>query len=441
MRNGYAPVVSESPANRNLRPSLGSMTNTGRQNSQPPAEEIPTQRKNYTSKNPNERPSGGAAKSVYTTGGRGYSKSPDQKFRTRTKSEANNLGASGNSYGEDFPHKGINGSFSDKQTTYDNVSRMTKGKTGQKRAKTSARRQPLPKVADIVAKSEVKGKIAKPLDINDAEKFFDDPQEREAIKKAVQGIFKINKSHDLEIRKFGITFQDWDYCTKNPIVAARLNQEDQGENDDKNSAKKKKSKEPKKPKVTFDGDDKVPWWDMFIIGHRNTLYMIFNILMCVICIISSYFYASLIGFRYTFEDSERQKLLNTMIVYESFFFLHFVLQFFLEYKNEGYPPERDIAAIAKNYIFNGTFTIDLVCLLPLSLSQMKRRRELLFLIVKMLRLVKGFKLFDVQVLMHYIKMIQYERTQQIVDYDPVTANDTIIDHNNVEKLLMTSYTL
>ena len=206
------------------------------------------------------------------------------------------------------------------------------------------------------------------MDINDAEKFFDDPEEREAIKKAVQGIFKINKSHDLEIRKFGITFQDWDYCTKNPIVAARLNQEDQGEHDDKDSAKKKKSKEPKKPKVTFDGDDKVPWWDMFIIGHRNTLYMIFNILMCVICIISSYFYASLIGFRYTFEDSERQKLLNTMIVYESFFFLHFVLQFFLEFKNEGYPPERDIAAIAMNYIFKGTFTIDLVCLLPLSLS-------------------------------------------------------------------------
>jgi hypothetical protein len=43
--------------------------------------------------------------------------------------------------------------------------------------------------------------------------------------------------------------------------------------------------------------------------------------------------------------------------------------------------------------------------------------------------------------MDFIKTIQYEKTQNIVDYRPDLAEDTISDHNNVEGLLMISYTL
>lgn len=58
-----------------------------------------------------------------------------------------------------------------------------------------------------------------------------------------------------------------------------------------------------------------------IIGHRNMVYLVFEIFMCALCIVSSYFYASMIGFRYTFEEDERPRLLATMLVFESFFLL------------------------------------------------------------------------------------------------------------------------
>ena len=43
----------------------------------------------------------------------------------------------------------------------------------------------------------------------------------------------------------------------------------------------------------------------------------------------------------------------------------------------------------------GSFAVDLICLLPLGTLKMKRNREFLFFIIKMLRLVKGFELFNV----------------------------------------------
>ena len=66
---------------------------------------------------------------------------------------------------------------------------------------------------------------------------------------------------------------------------------------------------------------KKPWWDCMIIGHRNTVYLIFEIFMCALCIISSYFYASLIGFRYTFKIGERERVMITMLVFESLFLI------------------------------------------------------------------------------------------------------------------------
>ena len=48
-----------------------------------------------------------------------------------------------------------------------------------------------------------------------------------------------------------------------------------------------------------------------------------------------------------------------------------------------------------NYVYKGSFTIDLICLLPLTVVPLKRNRELLFFAVKLIRLFKGFSLLDV----------------------------------------------
>jgi hypothetical protein len=137
----------------------------------------------------------------------------------------------------------------------------------------------------------------------------------------------------------------------------------------------------------------------------NSFYIAYNIFICALCIVSSYYYASYIGFRYALDGHEEasRRMVTSMIIFESFFFVHFLLQFILEYQIEGYQPVRDIAKIAKNYIYKGSFLIDFICLLPLTVIKLKRNRQLLFFIVKLIRLMKGFTLLDVQKLMSFLK--------------------------------------
>ena len=153
-----------------------------------------------------------AAKSVYTTGGRENPVKERRSSRARTKSVANDMLGSNVSYAEDFDMPGGKGSFSDKQTitNYDNVSKMTKGTALKKGSKSSARK-PLPKVEDIKKKNVQKGVSKAPvLDMNDAADYFDNPEEKEAVKRAVQGIFKVNKSQEYNQRQFGVTMQEWE---------------------------------------------------------------------------------------------------------------------------------------------------------------------------------------------------------------------------------------
>ena len=72
---------------------------------------------------------------------------------------------------------------------------------------------------------------------------------------------------------------------------------------------------------------------------------------------------------------------------------------------------------------------------------LKRNRELLFFAVKLIRLFKGFSLLDVQKLTHFIKDRQLRKSQALVEIDPDIANDTVVDHNKVEEILIVNYSL
>lgn len=68
----------------------------------------------------------------------------------------------------------------------------------------------------------------------------------------------------------------------------------------------------------------------------------------------------------------------------------------MEYRVEGEKtPIRDPAKISMNYINEGTFFLDFFVLLPFELIKLKRKRGDLFYLIKMLRIYKGFELFDV----------------------------------------------
>lgn len=59
----------------------------------------------------------------------------------------------------------------------------------------------------------------------------------------------------------------------------------------------------------------------------------------------------------------------------------------------------------------------------------------------MLRIVKGFKLFDVPDMMAFIKRQYQKKMQFIVDTDPELANDIDQDNTNIKQILAISYTL
>jgi hypothetical protein len=120
--------------------------------------------------------------------------------------------------------------------------------------------------------------------------------------------------------------QDWEKSSSNPLVCARLAHAVEHA-DDKKAIKKGHAHDS----APADEDrSKKPWLDNFIIQGKNPVYIAFNIFICVLCIVSSYYYASFIGFRYQLESDEQgkeetKKMMIAMIIFESFFLVHFLL--------------------------------------------------------------------------------------------------------------------
>ena len=65
----------------------------------------------------------------------------------------------------------------------------------------------------------------------------------------------------------------------------------------------------------------------------------------------------------------------------------------------------------------------------------------MFYIFKMIRLIKGFSLFDIPKMMALIKQGFQKNLQYIVENDKELANNREIDNNNIEEILIISYIL
>jgi len=96
--------------------------------------------------------------------------------------------------------------------------------------------------------------------------------------------------------------------------------------------------------------------------------------------------------------------------------------------------------IAVNYV-KTAFIFDLIPLAPFWLMKLPRKRERLFLLLKMIRLVKGFSLFDIPKMMEFIKNAFKKNLEYIVENDEELANNREIDNNNIESILLASYGL
>lgn len=90
----------------------------------------------------------------------------------------------------------VRGSMSNREGTIDDdiLSKVTKSNLDSiMKVKDKKGRKPLPKIDDIIKKNGIKQKDPK-LNMDQAINYFDDPQEKEQVKKAIQGIFRVGKS-------------------------------------------------------------------------------------------------------------------------------------------------------------------------------------------------------------------------------------------------------
>ena len=72
---------------------------------------------------------------------------------------------------------------------------------------------------------------------------------------------------------------------------------------------------------------------------------------------------------------------------------------------------------------------------------LKRKRQFMFYAIKLLRIKKGFRLFDVSKMMNILKNRYKEKLNIIIEEDHELANNIEIDNNKIEELLTISYVL
>jgi len=107
-------------------------------------------------------------------------------------------------------------------------------------------------------------------------------------------------------------------------------------------------------------------------------------MVVVICIVSSYVYASIAAFRIPEPGTTTDYII---VSFEVIFILDMGVQFILEYKPEDqYNKVRDLTKIAKRYI-KTRFLLDLIAIIPFSsmLSETNTQRKLCY-IIKIIRI-------------------------------------------------------
>ena len=91
------------------------------------------------------------------------------------------------------------------------------------------------------------------------------------------------------------------------------------------------------------------------------------------------------------------------VVFEILFTIYMLLQFFKEYTPEfDLVPVRDIKKISYHYLTN-QFKWDFLPLIPFQYMDLPNNSNRLFFLIKMIRLYKGIKMFDVNAIMTYLK--------------------------------------
>lgn len=126
----------------------------------------------------------------------------------------------------------------------------------------------------------------------------------------------------------------------------------------------------------------------------------------LLSLFSSYFYLFLTAFREPQYHLHYDVYLDLSggieIIFVIFSLLQFVKAYTPEYSEKGTSEVRDLKKIANRYFENG-FLLDLLSLLPFQFMTLPRHRERLLFLLKVVRIRRGFELFNIPKFMKVIK--------------------------------------
>ena len=135
------------------------------------------------------------------------------------------------------------------------------------------------------------------------------------------------------------------------------------------------------------------------------------------------------------------RLLTFSYVFESMFFLYTILQFIKEYTPEfQLTPVRNLKLICRNYL-ETQFKWDIIPLIPLQEIKFGNNRNRLFFLIKLIRLFKGLKMFNVNAMMTFVKEYLYSYVIERSKHDSSFAQNIHESNNMIEETLLISYIL
>lgn len=171
--------------------------------------------------------------------------------------------------------------------------------------------------------------------------------------------------------------------------------------------------------------------EMFTINHQGARYLIWNFFVTICCLVSSYIYVAMAAFRTS--DRDYPSIIALSIIFEAVFVLDIIINFMLSYERNDTAAETIEWNILKTFTkyLTTNFYKDFIPVIPFQLMNLPNNRNTLFLLIKLLRLFKGFRILDEHVIMKKIKNIYKERSIAKIESEPSIQNDILNDHNKI----------
>lgn len=175
-----------------------------------------------------------------------------------------------------------------------------------------------------------------------------------------------------------------------------------------------------------------------IFGHKSSFIQFWDVLDTAASLLSVYIYAWIACFGIA-EGSPG--LIYISILFEVIFSLSIILRFITDYTPAGETqPEREFTKIYTRYL-KSDFLIDFIACIPLNFiyGASRDHHYRIFYSIKLLRMIKGFKVFNVPLFMNKIKKVVEDRNKKKMENNGSSGEIMDEDNTNIEMLLNISY--